>query len=652
MGILRFSRTILLTTTFLTPTTVAAEGALALLDGETDGFAIDATSYDSVTAAAYTGGPVGGTVAVIDTGTPANDLSNVALDSSNLVQSGTSPKMVHFPTSPYVRWSAHNLIFRSQEFDNAFWTDSSISETANDTTAPDGTSTADKLVPAAASAAHFVSNGNPNETAIPVGGAVYTASVYAKAAGYNFVLVNFNSNGTDFGVVYDLSDGSFEGNRSGTTPAATTIEDAGNGWWRIGVSGVGTNLGSIAILVGSSASEAINISSWTANGTDGIHVWGAQINRGYIPTPYLVTTTAARIGIPQSYDVAAAKYGILVEPAATNLVLRSGELDNASWTKANATATDGATAPDASTTADTLQASTTGAGRRAHQNVTTTSGQPYSLSVYLKAGTSNWALIDLNDASDDAAGTYVNLGTGAIGSAYAVGTWTASNRTITAIGNGWYRVSFNTTVNVTTTNVAVNVVDGDASTTATAGANILVWGAQSESGTTVTSFTPTLGSTVTRAVDVISLDTSLIPLSTTVGTVYVDCLDLADFTTAWQIDDGTTGDRLRVERNTTADFIVTDGGVIQSAENIGAWAFDTRVQISTAWAANDFDSSINGGALASDATGTIPTGLVAMRIGHNIGGGNPFKGLIYRLIYVPRQVQTASGNLLTWRYNF
>jgi hypothetical protein len=84
----------------LMASSVGAVGALGLLSGESDGFAIDSTTYPA-------------TVAVIDTGTPANNLSNVGLDAANLVQSGTSPKMVHWNSSPYVRWTPHNLFLNS-----------------------------------------------------------------------------------------------------------------------------------------------------------------------------------------------------------------------------------------------------------------------------------------------------------------------------------------------------------------------------------------------------------------------------------------------------------------------------------------------------------------------------------------------------------
>ena len=50
----------------------------------------------------------------------------------------------------------------------------------------------------------------------------------------------------------------------------------------------------------------------------------AQLNRGSVPTAYLPTTTAARYGLALDYDpVTHAAKGLLCEPAATNLLLRS-----------------------------------------------------------------------------------------------------------------------------------------------------------------------------------------------------------------------------------------------------------------------------------------------------------------------------------------
>jgi hypothetical protein len=577
-----------------------------LLDGETDGFSIDATTYPAA-------------VTVIDTGTPANDLTNVGLDASNLLQSGTSPKMVHFPSSPYARWTPHNLIFRSQEFDDAFWTDTSISETANDTTAPDGTATADKLVPAAASAAHFVSNGNPNETALPVGGAVYTASVYAKAAGYNFVLVNFNSNGTDFGVVYDLSDGSFEGNRSGTTPAATTIEDAGNGWWRIGVSGAGTNLGSIAILVGSSASEAINVSSWTANGTDGIHVWGAQINRGYIPTPYLVTTSAARIGIPQSYDTAATQYGILVEPAATNLALYSDDFTNAAWTKSNMTTAFTSDGPDGGTSnASRLTAS---AGNATALQAITSGSSARITGFWVKRITGSGNI----DLTQDNGSTWQTM--------TVTSDWTRVNLTAATLANPTVGIRI-----VTST----DAVD--------------VWGFQHETGSVLTSTIPTLGSTVTRAADNITAVATSFPLGTS-HTAYISAKarEVATQHDALMLDANNSNEdeSVRLYTDTSANILmqIEDGGATQLApldSGVNASA-DTIFQITGAWATNDVDVSADGTAPTSDGTATMPT-LTHLRLGNNPTPGNHLNGFIYKMVYVPRQVETDDGNLENWRY--
>ena len=110
-------------------------GAMELLIGETQGYAIDATSINN---RSYIGGPDGGEVACRDTSTPANDLSNVPLDSSNLTQSGTSPKIVNWNTFS----GPHNLLRYSEDFTASPWADGDGSVSANTTASPDGRTTA------------------------------------------------------------------------------------------------------------------------------------------------------------------------------------------------------------------------------------------------------------------------------------------------------------------------------------------------------------------------------------------------------------------------------------------------------------------------------------------------------------------------------
>ncbi|HUU24390.1 MAG TPA: hypothetical protein VMW68_02320 [Methyloceanibacter sp.] len=77
----------------------AGQGALGRLAGEQEGFAVDAKAPH-------------GTVTVRHSTTPANNLLNVPLDDGNVIQEGTSPKLVLWSDGLY-RWTPHNLFLNA-----------------------------------------------------------------------------------------------------------------------------------------------------------------------------------------------------------------------------------------------------------------------------------------------------------------------------------------------------------------------------------------------------------------------------------------------------------------------------------------------------------------------------------------------------------
>ena len=76
-----------------------------------------------------------------------------------------------------VKKSPHNLQVYSQDFDNAAWSKARVTVSANATTAPDGTLTADKIVETTDSGAHYW-----RDFASAVAGERFFFSVFAKAA--------------------------------------------------------------------------------------------------------------------------------------------------------------------------------------------------------------------------------------------------------------------------------------------------------------------------------------------------------------------------------------------------------------------------------------------------------------------------------------
>jgi hypothetical protein len=178
------------------------------------------------------------------------------------------------------------------------------------------------------------------------------------------------------------------------------------------------------------------------------------------------------------YDpVTLAARGLLIEESRTNLLTYSEQFDNAAWTKTNATVTaNAAVAPDGATTADLLLDNTTNDIHRIFNSFSATSGAAYTMSLFIKAGTStrNVGLLFGSGFGEKAA--IFNPATGAI-VAFTSGV-TAS---IQAFSNGWYRAIMTATSDATTSATAqIYICESAAVGYVGNGTGHYIWGAQCE----------------------------------------------------------------------------------------------------------------------------------------------------------------------------
>jgi hypothetical protein len=192
-------------------------------------------------------------------------------------------------TSRPVLRARYNLLTYSEQFDNAAWTRDSCTISANATTAPDGTLTADKIVSASATAATGVSQ------SITASAVAHTASYYVKAAEATFVQLLWSGARSAEYVNFNLSTGTI----SGGSYTSASITAAANGFWRITLTSTFGSAGSapsfLWLIDSGSAGRA---ASYTGNGTNGLFVWGAQL----IVTNSLTSNAYQRIAAATDYD--------------------------------------------------------------------------------------------------------------------------------------------------------------------------------------------------------------------------------------------------------------------------------------------------------------------------------------------------------------
>lgn len=340
------------------------------------------------------------------------------------------------------------------------------------------------------------------------------------------------------------------------------------------------------------------------------------------------STTATRVnasgliesvasGVPRLDYTGGGCPSLLVEPAATNLLLRSEEFDDASWQKVNSTVTANAgIAPDGTATADALFPNVLLDQHRLDQTPTSTATSQV-FSVYAKAN--GYSFIGMRIGGSAA---MFNLSNGAT-SLVSAGIVASS----AFVGNGWYRCVIVKAAGVANEAVRINLSTGVAPTENFLGdvtKSVLLWGAQLETGSVATSYIPTVAATQTRNADVISLSGASALIGQTQGTLYAEIetrITPGVIRTIFGISDGTATNRISL-RKTTTDTIqgialnpTTQASISTTTPASGI------VKVAFAYANANFALFVNGVLVGSQLSGVVPLNFSQIDIGKIEGTG-------------------------------
>ena len=315
--------------------------------------------------------------------------------------------------------------------------------------------------------------------------------------------------------------------------------------------------------------------------------------------------------------VTLAPRGLLVEPAATNLITESEDFGDAAWLGyfQKPALTTGHAAPDGTTNARSWNASaTTGGGSGMQGGLVFNGATPavtYTASVWLRAS----APIDMSFGLDDGSVATISVTT----------TWQRFSYTGTTGGNSrLFQLSENVNDDI----------------------DIFVFGAQAEAGGLATSYIRTAGATATRAADNASRAAGswVAPELTLLARFEVPPITDATQRRIAQIDDGKLS--IRYANGTVGLYHRDAADAANNLLSSLAVAHGQTVTAAIAIGAGGAAGVINGGAVATEADALTTWTTTALHIGRS-DVGDRLSGAIAKVLVYPQRLPDTQLQALT-----
>ena len=200
-----------------------------------------------------------------------------------------------------------------------------------------------------------------------------------------------------------------------------------------------------------------------------------------------------------------------------------------------------------------------------------------------------------------------------------VGNVSGCTATIEDYGSGWYRCTATLSSAGTPINLAITVIDDDATSripVSTGTGSYYVWGAQTEVGDYATSYiVSNSGSTTTRSADVANNSGNADLFNDSEGVLYAEIAALADDLTNRFISltDGTQNNSVCIfYGGGSSNFIrseIKSNNVTQAELTTTSYPITNYNKIAVSYAENNFALWVNGVKVVADTSGSTPIGL-------------------------------------------
>ena len=325
------------------------------------------------------------------------------------------------------------------------------------------------------------------------------------------------------------------------------------------------------------------------------------------------------------------KPSLLLEPQSTNLITYSEDFSQ--WINQNSIdIANQITSPDGNNKGTKVESTST-SSNYIYRQITLATSTAYSISVFVKKGTSNIARLDIFDTvGGTEASVRINLDTEA--TSFINGT-----ASFEKFPNDWYKlkVSFTSSSSLGTSFFRVFQESN------VSGQYIYVFGAQLEQQSYCTSYIPTNGSTQTRSGETCNGAGTSSIFNDSEGVLYAELNFVNDTTSKLiSINDNSASNRILFGNFSDGNFKVFS----QSSDLIVVSALSGYNKIAAKYKSGDFSLFVNGTEVGTSTSTILPTGLSQLSF-DNGAGGSVFYGKIRDIrVYNTKEMTDSEVDIL------